>query len=544
MTHTTDFTTTSSANHMKTINKILSAVLPAISALLLASCIEADNMLGSDLLPDGQNIRTRQVTFDLPVSLKMSDSIATTSSTSIIIGSVRSELFGLSEFGCATTLVPVTDTSRFVAGENIRIKDFRITLQKRRTEAHDPSSEKIIQKFNVYRITKNFDSTTIYNNSFTEEYYDNSAPLSIYSPTYGGEDTLDIYLSEAYALEILDSLSRRPEILDTLNNYNKTFPGIYITCSKPMGGINEGRINNFKAESYGRLRYTADFGERKDVDTSIIFATAVTEATGQYLFALNTSRFESKHMEAGPQTEKLYVQGNAGLKPVISSSYIRRTIQEWAADSIDVERLIITRASIVLPFEFPEDYTVVDRLYPTTLSPSCRIHTEDNRVLYSCISDVYVSSENPGEINRSTCLYSPDITHYLQKMVAKEEDKLSEDDDIWLMPTTKDADKNDENEDSSTDLLNYNYYNPYYYYDPYGYGGYGYGGMYGGAYGGMYGYNPYGYYGAYNYGNSSDTSESQLTLDCNSHFEASMNGQGYGGRSPKLVITYCILPQD
>lgn len=528
---------------MKINIKTLAAALLAVAAAIsLASCIEADNMLGADMIPDGQEMHTRQATFELPVALKMADSMATTSSTSLVIGSVRSPLFGLSEFGCATTLVPVTDTSTFVAGENIRFTSFRVTLQKRRTETANPTSDKLIQKFNVYRITKNFDSTTVYNNSFTEEYYDSSAPISIYSPTYGGEDTVDIYLSEAYALEILDSLNRRPEILDTLNNYNKVFPGIYITCSEPMGGINEGRINNFKAESYGRLRYTADFGDRKDVDTSIVFAVAVTEHTGEYLFALNTSRFESKGLEAGPQTEKLYIQGNAGIKPVISSSYIRQAIKEWAADSIDLERLIITRASLVLPFEFPEDYTLVDNLYPTTLSPSCRIHSED-RVLYSCITDVYVSSEDPGKINRSTCKYAPDITHYLQNMISKKEDELSEDDDIWLMPTTTDADKNDDDDsDSSSSLNNYNYYNPYYYYDPYGYGSYGYG--YGGMYGGAYGYNPYGYYGYYNYGSSSESSEEQLTLDNNSHFEAELNGQGKGDKSPKLVITYCILPQD
>ena len=199
---------------------------------------------------------------------------------------------------------------------------------------------------------------------------------------------------------------------------------------------------------------------------------------------------------------------------------------------------MLSRATLRLPFEFPQDYTILDNSYPAILSPSIRMHTESGRVLYTCISDVNISGEDPGEINRSLGYYSPDITHYLQRLLKKEKDELSEDDDIWLMPTTNEPDENDEDTSSSEDYY-YNY-NPYYYYDPYGYYDYGYG--YGYGYGGY--YNPYGYYGNYYYGSTSSESESStITLDNISYVRAELNGTD-SERNPQLIITYFILPED
>lgn len=527
----------------KATSSLIIAAL-AILSLAAVSCIETDLTLGSDLLPDDQLMNTKQMTFELPVSLKVADSIATTSSTSIVFGAFNTEKFGLSEFSSATPFAPISDSSTIRVGTNRRFGKFELKLQLRRTEGLDSRSSNIIQNVNVYRLIKNFDSTTVYNNSITQEFYD-SKPVSINSPVFTGGDTLTIQLSEEFAMRILDTLYAKPDIVDTTSNFNKIFPGLYFTVDAPMAGVNEGRINNFKVQSYARLSYTADFGDRKDVDTTVLFQTGVTEAKGKYLFVLNQSKFSSRHLETGNADEKIFVEGNAGIKPVISSSYLKNTIEEWAqSEGIDIRKLILVRANLKMPFEFPDDIDKVDDLYPTTLSPSVRIHTEeDNMVLYSTITDVNVSDEDPGNINRSTGCYSPDITHYLQRMLKKGKDELSADDDIWLMPTTKNQDSNDS--DSSTPDYNmYNYYNPYYYYDPYGGYGYGgYGGYYGygyGGYGGYYGYNPYGYYNSL-YGSSTED-ESKLTLDSVSHFEAELNGTA-GDNRPKLVITYCVLPE-
>lgn len=520
-----------------------SLIIAAIAILSLTfSCIETDLTLGADLLPEDQFMNTKQITFDLPVSLKIADSIATTSSTSIVFGAFNTEKFGLSEFSSATTFAPASDSATINVGTNRRFKKFELKLQLRRIEGLDSRSDNIIQNVYVHRMVKSFDSTTVYNCSLTEDFYE-SEPISINSPVYTGGDTLTIQLSEEYATRILDSLYAHPDIVDTTSNFNKMFPGLYFRVDAPMTGVNEGRINNFKVQSYARLSYTADFGDRKDVDTTIVFQTGLTSDKSSYYFVLNQSRFSSQHLETDNAENGIYVEGNAGIKPVISSSYLTETISKWAeSEGIDIEKLMLVRANLRLPFEFPDDIEKIDDLYPTTLSPSVRIHTEeDNMVLYSTITDVNVSDENPGDINRSTGCYTPDITHYLQRMLKKGKDELSVDDDIWLMPTTKDQDSNDSS--SSTDNYNmYNYYNPYYYYDPYG--SYGYGGYYGygyGGYGGYYGYNPYGYYSSSLYGSSSED-ESQLTLDSISHFEAELNGTSKDSR-PKLVITYCVLPE-
>ncbi|MBO8473343.1 MAG: hypothetical protein IAB81_06895 [Bacteroidetes bacterium] len=521
----------------------LNKALPAIVVLLFSavSCIEMDPGTGYDLIPEDQLLKTRQKTIDLPVSLKMADSIATTSGTSIVFGSINSERTGTSKYGCATTLVPIPDSSVIDVGSNRRIKEFYLALELRRTECMDESSKHILQNVYVYRMLKDFDSTTVYNCSMTDDYYDRSNPISLPGITYNGGDTLNILLSHEYAAEILDILADDPAIVDTLSDFNKILHGIYIETGEPLAGINEGRVNNFKIQSYGRIRYTADFGERKDIDTSVLFGTGITSNSVSTYFALNTSSLGSKGFETESATESILVEGNSGIKPVISSTDITEAVKGIASEEgVTTDRIMISRASIIMPYEFPADYTELDELYPSILSPSIKLHTEDGRVLYTCISDVNISDEDPGNINRSLGQYSPDITHYLQRLLKKETDELSEDDDIWLIPTTDEADSNDEDtSDDSESSYYYNYYNPYYYYDPYGYGyGYGYGGYYD-----YYGYNPYGYYGNSYYGTSDESSSETITLDNVSYFSAVLNGTE-AERRPRLVITYIILPEE
>lgn len=523
-----------------TLNRL---ALPALLLLLSAatSCIYTDPNMGYGLIPGDQLLETKQMTTSLPVTLKMADSIATTSSTSIVFGSINSSVSGVSEYGCATVLVPFVDLdSALDVGTNRRIKEFYLGLALRRTECMDERSQNIIQNINVYRMVKDFDSTTVYNCSFSEDYYDRTKPISVNGITYNGsEDTLKIVFTEEYAKEILDSLSKNPSLLDTLSSYNKAFHGIYFTTASSIPGVDEGRINNFKIQSYGMLYYTADFGDRKDVDTSLLFATGITSNTVESYFALNTSTMKSSAINNTDPTRKLIVEGNAGIKPVISASYVISELERLVAgENVTPDRIMLSRATLRLPFEFPQDYTILDNSYPAILSPSIRMHTESGRVLYTCISDVNISGEDPGEINRSLGYYSPDITHYLQRLLKKEKDELSEDDDIWLMPTTNEPDENDEDTSSSEDYY-YNY-NPYYYYDPYGYYDYGYG--YGYGYGGY--YNPYGYYGNYYYGSTSSESESStITLDNISYVRAELNGTD-SERNPQLIITYFILPED
>ena len=84
-----------------TLNRL---ALPALLLLLSAatSCIYTDPNMGYGLIPGDQLLETKQMTTSLPVTLKMADSIATTSSTSIVFGSINSSVSGVSEYGCAT----------------------------------------------------------------------------------------------------------------------------------------------------------------------------------------------------------------------------------------------------------------------------------------------------------------------------------------------------------------------------------------------------------------------------------------------------------
>ena len=202
-----------------TLNRL---ALPALLLLLSAatSCIYTDPNMGYGLIPGDQLLETKQMTTSLPVTLKMADSIATTSSTSIVFGSINSSVSGVSEYGCATVLVPFVDLdSALDVGTNRRIKEFYLGLALRRTECMDERSQNIIQNINVYRMVKDFDSTTVYNCSFSEDYYDRSKPISVNGITYNGsEDTLKIVFTEEYAKQLQQGVPRNlfyDSLLDT-----------------------------------------------------------------------------------------------------------------------------------------------------------------------------------------------------------------------------------------------------------------------------------------------------------------------------------------
>ena len=96
----------------------------------------------------------------------------------------------------------------------------------------------------------------------------------------------------------------------------------------------------------------------------------------------------------------------------------------------------IVEATIILPYEIEGNYDALDT-YPMILSPTVRLRSsEGGYVSYAGLTDSSIESENQGEINRSTSVYSPDISHHVQEIL-----KLDEND--------KDYEKNIEKYDRS-----------------------------------------------------------------------------------------------
>ena len=96
-----------------------SGVILSLAALLtafcLASCITTDHTLGNSLVPDNQDITLHTATIDLPVGLKMADSLQMSVSQSAMVGAVRSDTFGLLHCDAAmsvTAAFPVKSCTR------------------------------------------------------------------------------------------------------------------------------------------------------------------------------------------------------------------------------------------------------------------------------------------------------------------------------------------------------------------------------------------------------------------------------------------------
>ncbi len=311
------------------------------------------------------------------------------------------------------------------------------------------------------------------------------------------------------------------------------------------------------------------------MDTSFIFfygpsdfiAEGSTQIPTQYAFNGSTHASEALYKDGVGATDKIYVEGGCGVKPVIKARGIKATLNQLISEAekngekmaLNPDEVVINKATIVLPYK-EGDWTKLDK-YPTILSPTVRLHgTDDNKetyVSYAGLTDASIESENHGDINRSLSMYSPDISHHVQEILKlKQEEGESDADfeariakyDIWMLimheEVTVTTSPTNPNDDYYNSLLYNSYYNNMMY-DPYGYG-YGYGG-----YGG-YGYGGYGYgYGSnyYNYmmmasymNSSSNSSESVSTdLDKDRYYNCTLNGPQYTDKLeqlPRIKITF------
>ena len=81
----------------------------------------------------------------------------------------------------------------------------------------------------------------------------------------------------------------------------------------------------------------------------------------------------------------------------------------------DYRGVVINRATIELPFRFPDNYQDMEK-YPYILSPTCRLMT-DTTATFMSLTDSSNENENQGNIDRSNLKFAPDITYHLQELV-------------------------------------------------------------------------------------------------------------------------------
>lgn len=534
--------------------------LPAFIALTaaLVSCIGVDQNLGGDFIPTDQKYDFHTAEFDLDeIWMKSIDSLTAYSSRRITIGSIRDETFGLFSRGSVVTLVPVLDSVDF--GKDPVFKRFKFKAGVDSVSVADESQSNILQNVNVYALTEPLGTKDYFSRA---EIKHGSKRITKGVPVANGSDSLTFEFTEEYGRQYL---SMTQDDLKDLDTYTKKFPGIYL-CTDDPAGIG-GRFDMYKfdilervsstsgsylsrTDNYAVLYFNGEFnGERKDSSLMFYFSPVemqdldslinANSLPSQYVF--NVDRHESDHL-IGKAEDKIYIEGGSGVKPVVPASEIQRLVnEEIIRNGGNPATALISKATIELPFDFPEDYTTIFR-YPKVLSPTIKIST-DTTVTFAGLTDASASDENQGDINRSLCNYAPDITHHVQQIIRKDTDdsKLSNY-DIWFLvmwyETTTTTNSNAEEMAQLYQQMAYaSYYNQLYG----GYGGYG-----------SYGYGGYGGYGSYynNYYNyatmaqyaysSATTTTSDTELDKDRYYNAVLRGPKAEGRKPKLKVTFAI----
>ncbi|MCD8313872.1 MAG: hypothetical protein LUC24_06900 [Bacteroidales bacterium] len=526
--------------------------------LSAASCVYVDQTLGSNFIPSNQLYDVSIVEFPLSdVKMGYCDSLSAYSDSRITVGAIRDSRFGLTTRSSAVTLVPVLDT--IDVGTDPKPLYFHFTATRDTTSVPKFDQQKILQSVNVYELTSYMDTTYMYVwDDRYDEFYDSSTRITQGVPVYAGGDSLSFDFSTAYAEKMINLFKETPDIQLDLETYLRAMPGIYITVDPPVG--EGGRINMFdvpiEVDDYGyvtgcyaELVMQAKYGDDTEPrDTSFLFYFGPVERTtdtDQYAFNICTHEthdalFEPDERGLVDAGDEIYVEGGAGLKPVFNAIEMKTLmLDELATKGLGPTDVIINKATIVMPYEEPDDYDYY-YLMPDILSPTCKFSTmtgdlikEDGTqmryVYYAGLTDSSISDEDQGDINRSLDRYTPDITHHLQEILKISDDTLATGKyDIWMLILSAETVVTDTSNEDMSEYYQYLAYSSYY------------NSMYSGSYSGSSYSNYYYYlYLAEMYGSSTSTSTENV-LDKDKYFTATLKGPT-SDDGPKLKVSYSYI---
>ncbi len=538
-------------SRMKIFSRFAAVSTVCSVILSAASCVNVNKTVGESFIPDSQKYNIYTATFDITdIEQAMADSLSGYSMYKFTFGALRDETFGLTTRKTAFTLVPVNDTLDF--GTNAKFRQFHFSAVSDSTSFCDPSQEFILQNVNVYEL----DNAIDYNKLYPELSYTKTR-ITDGVPVYTGQDSLSFNFSRAFGEKYMGITV---EDMDTMTTYTKKFPGIVISTDAPAGI--GGRINMFRLPlavssgtiygSYAELKITADYGTRENVDTSFIFylgpldlydlSNVTSTSVSTYTQIAFDQTTHSSSELASKVKESTVIEGGRGIKPIIKAKALREKILDEICKHTDnPNSAVVSKATLLLPFEFPEDYTKMYE-YPTAINPTCRIAT-DTSVTFASITDSSISDENQGDIDRSNCRYSPDVTHHIQELIKLSDQSKITNYDMWLFPiATETVASSSSSSSSSTDdyyqqLMYYNYYNNLY--NGYGYGSYGYG--YSNYYNNYYNYAMLQQmYSASSSSSSSSTTTTLTMMDFHRYYKAVLNGPEAEKNRPSFKIVYAI----
>ena len=444
------------------IRKICRTLFIAASVFPFFSCIDKNESLGQDYLAINQQYDIYSAEFDIDdIEMQTPDSLSAYSLYKFAFGAVRDETFGLSTRACAFTIVPVNDTLDFGKPGTGIFKNFHFAAVNDSVSCSNPQQANILQNVNVYELEEPINFKASY-----PKIKVGNKRITDGVPVYNGRDSLTFNFSKEFGEKYMGILQSD---LDTMPSYTAKFPGIYISTDAPVG--NGGRINMFRLPvdvsdhyihgSYATLSFSAEYEGKGRVDTSFVFylgplqiydlsGARSTNVTKFPQLAFNMAENENTSF-SGKATDKVYFEGGRGVKPVIKAKGLKEKANDIISKYGDPSKIVISKASIVLPFEFPEDYRDM-AYFPTTLSPTCRVVT-DTSITYAGLTDSSVKDENQGKINRSLCNYAPDLTHHFQEILKLKDMSKIENYDIWLLAMANETVSNRKSSSTNNDAL-------------------------------------------------------------------------------------------
>ena len=544
------------------------ALILAALPFALASCFKTSTEIGKDLIDQSLLYDTYTVEFPIEeIRLRRADDLSGFSDSRLAIGAIRDETFGLTTRSTAFCLVPALDTLDL--GTDPEFVRFLVHFEADTISTAHEGQEHIIQNLFVYSLT---DTLSSKKSGTNREVPHSAETVTRGIPIYDGEDSLSFELNRAYGQKYIDVIKRLGPVLasrdeiETINKYREYIqevPGIYIESDVPEGI--GGRINLFELsvlsvsnnyyyrnENVGRLTVRSTYnGVRKDTTFLFIPGEPTLYDEAEYLnsnkqfyqYAFNRTGHEAPERMAD---DKILIEGGGGLKPVVPAAQLRQKVVEAiVARGGDPAKTVINKASLIFPYEAPDDEKVVD-LFPSMISPTIRKTATDGTISFAGLTDASASSENQGDLDRANRAYAPDITYHMQQLLQRKDLDTKDDADIWFLTvhseTVENANGNAEQEAYYQQMMYAMYYNNLYGGGYGGYGGYGYGG-----YG--YGYGGYGGYGGYsNYYNmmmmssllnqmNQTTYTTSQELDKDRYYRAILNGPASTATNP----TSCLL---
>lgn len=548
-------------------------VLALAAALMLPACVKVDQSLGKGLVDKSLLYDTYTETFYLEeTQMRLATDLSGFSDAHLTIGAIRDEDFGLTTREAAFPLIPALDTIDL--GRNPKAVGITVYFAGDTVSCASDNQARILQNI---RVTELLEPLDINKRSAMGELAHGTELLTEGLPVYNGSGALSFTLRKEYAQRYVDVISSYKDGVlkdrssedgtDHYEDFVKALPGIYLEVEAPEGI--GGRINLFefscmevssgkyyRNSNVAMLTVNSTWGnETVPHDSSFVLVpgeiefvdeqsyTGTAEKFSQYTF----NRTTHTTRDCAP-TDKILVEGGCGLKPVIRAEELRRkTAAAITAHGGDPLKAIIVKATIILPYDMPEDFRDM-KYYPSVLSPTIRTEREDENgnpyIAFAGLTDASVSAENQGDIDRSNLVYSPDISYHLQELMPRTDLETATNGDIWLLTihTEKVANANSSSYDDEyyQQLLYANYYNSLYG----GYGGYGYG--YGGYGYGGYGYNSYSNYYSYMmlaqmYASANQQTYSYTTeLDKDRYYHAVLCGPASQDRRPSFRVTFDI----